>query len=872
MSLSAGTRLGSFDILERIGAGGMGEVYRARDTRLNRSVAIKLIARHRVGDDQARERFEKEARAIASLSHPHICTLYDIGAAGGVEFLVMEYLEGETLAARLARQGVGIPLPLDEVLRIATELSDALAAAHRAGIVHRDLKPANVMLARTGSARQAAAQVKVLDFGLAKLGAAPRGTSTQTTEVAVPLTDAATFVGTLPYMAPEQLERHEADSRSDLFAFGAIVYEMASGRRAFRGDSQASLIAAILDRDPEPLASIQPMVPPGLDRLVRKCLAKDPDARWQSASDVTDELRWLSSGSGATGVATTEQPSHQWRRVWPWWAVAAVMMMIAAAATIWYRARSSQAPRPVEVTHRQVTFAGTVLNAALSPDGQTVAYATGQEGRAMQLLVRDVRGGRPLELWRGDDLWDLKWLSDGSHLVISGRQSGRLETWFVPRLGGAPRRLDTGGGYVAMSPDGSHVAVASQGSQGFSILPISGGAGRTVALAGFRALYGLDWSAPSNRLVIPTRTDEGESVVWTVRSDGQELRRMYADKGALRAVCWSPGGEALYLFTGQKLVRLPLTDAPPSTPETLMSGLPLSGRHCSVSADGRQILHVRTSAYSNVWLLDLGQRTPRATPVTFGTSGYNFPGLSPDGKWILMSGGEGGDVMKIPRAGGEPIPLVKGTSAAWSPDGRRLAFVSDRGGARQVWVSDADGGGSLEIKDAVVTNPLVTWLPDGRLAWQTPDARNYRIRNLVNGKDELLMKEPTVGWVFVPRFSPKGDTVAIFRNRQGDRGLWTLSWPDRLERLVAAKSIYPDGWSPDGEWIYGHEGNSATIVKVSVRNGTVEQVGTFPVGALGMDVCNLALDGHAFVCSLAETKADAWVIEHFDPRARPRAR
>jgi Tol biopolymer transport system component len=319
-------------------------------------------------------------------------------------------------------------------------------------------------------------------------------------------------------------------------------------------------------------------------------------------------------------------------------------------------------------------------------------------------------------------------------------------------------------------------------------------------------------------------------------------------------------------------VRLTLTDALPSTPETLLSGLPMSGRRCSVSADGRHLLHVRTFAYSNVWLLDLGLPVPRASPLTFGTSGYNFPGLSPDGKWVLISGGPAGDVMKIPRAGGEPIPLVKGTSAVWSPDGRRLAFVSDRGGARRVWVGDADGRGALEIMDAIVANPLVTWLPDGRLAWQTADARNYKIRDLETGKDELLMKEPLVGWVFMPRFSPEGDRVAVYRNRPGDRGLWTLSWPGRQERLLAPGTISPDGWSPDGEWIYGHERDSASIVKVSVRTGTVEQVGTFPVGWLGTNVCNLSPDGHTLICSLAETKADAWVIDHFDPRARPQAR
>ena len=327
--LAAGARLGPYEIVSALGAGGMGEVYRARDTRLDRIVAIKVILGRETASSAMRERFEREARAIALLSHANICTLHDIGHHEGTDFLVMEYLEGETLAARLSRQKVRssrghksgpapLPadprssaddaagpaaitraaLPLDETLRIATQLADALTAAHRAGIVHRDLKPGNIMLTRGG--------VKVLDFGLAKL----RPSSEQAvvdapnTRTALPLTGEGVLLGTVPYMAPEQLEGRSVDARTDIFAFGAIVYEMTAGRRAFAGDSQASLIAAILEREPEPISGDPPLTPPGLERLVRKCLAKDPDARWQSASDIADELRWLSTGSGiAASVA-----------------------------------------------------------------------------------------------------------------------------------------------------------------------------------------------------------------------------------------------------------------------------------------------------------------------------------------------------------------------------------------------------------------------------------------------------------------------------------------------------------------------------------------------------------------------------------------
>ena len=329
MALSPGTRLGPYEIEATLGAGGMGEVYRARDTRLDRIVALKVIAPRLLGDDHARERFEREARAIASLSHPHICVLHDVGSAGGVEFLVMEHLEGETLAERLTRRGA---LPLDDTLRIATELADALAAAHRGGVVHRDLKPANILLAR--SARSGGApQVKVLDFGLAKLrGSAPGAGAQDAPTAAAPLTERDTFLGTLPYMSPEQLERRPTDARADLFALGAIVYEMVTGHRAFSGNSDAALVAAILDRDPEPLAIAQPLTPPGLDRLVRKCLAKDPDARWQSASDVADELRWIAnlSSAGAEPAVARPRQRHAARVV-----VIATALVAAAAGATW---------------------------------------------------------------------------------------------------------------------------------------------------------------------------------------------------------------------------------------------------------------------------------------------------------------------------------------------------------------------------------------------------------------------------------------------------------------------------------------------------------------------------------------------------------
>jgi serine/threonine protein kinase len=288
VAILPGKRLGPYEILSSIGAGGMGEVYRAKDTRLDRIVAIKVLPAHLSDRAELRERFEREAKAISSLNHPHICTLYDVGHQDGIDYLVMEYVEGETLATRLAKG----PLPLDQVLRYAIEIADALDKAHRKGVTHRDLKPGNIMLNKSGS--------KLLDFGLAKLreDAAPATPLSQLPTGKDPITAQGTILGTLQYMAPEQLEGKEADARTDIFSFGVVVYEMATGKKAFEGKSQASLISAIISSDPQPMSSLQPMTPPGLDHVVKTCLAKDPDGRWQTASDLTRELKWIAEGSG----------------------------------------------------------------------------------------------------------------------------------------------------------------------------------------------------------------------------------------------------------------------------------------------------------------------------------------------------------------------------------------------------------------------------------------------------------------------------------------------------------------------------------------------------------------------------------------------
>jgi serine/threonine protein kinase len=322
--IKAGASFGPYEIIAPLGAGGMGEVYRARDTRLDRTVAIKVLPDHLASNPQMRHRFERESRAASSLNHPHICTLFDIGHQDGVDFIVMELIEGETLAERLKRGA----LSSEQTLRTAIEISDALDKAHRAGIVHRDLKPANIMLTKSGA--------KLLDFGLAKLQHESRGAAADALS-ALPteqhsITAEGTIVGTFQYMSPEQLEGREADSRTDIFALGAVVYEMATGKRAFTGKSQASLITAIMSSEPEPITSIQPMSPPALDRVVKSCLAKDADERWQNAHDLMSELKWIAEGGSQAGAVAPVTAHHKSRERLAWIAVAVLLMGLLATA------------------------------------------------------------------------------------------------------------------------------------------------------------------------------------------------------------------------------------------------------------------------------------------------------------------------------------------------------------------------------------------------------------------------------------------------------------------------------------------------------------------------------------------------------------
>jgi eukaryotic-like serine/threonine-protein kinase len=460
----------------------MGEVYKARDTRLDRIVAIKVLPTHLADRAELRERFEREARTIASLNHPHICTLHDIGHQDGIDFLVMEYLEGGTLAQRLLKG----PLPLEQVFQYAIEIADALDKAHRKGVTHRDLKPGNIMLTKSGT--------KLLDFGLAKLRqiGAPAAPLSQLPTASSAITAEGTILGTLQYMAPEQLEGKKADARTDIFAFGAVVYEMATGKKAFEGQSQASVISAIMSSDPIPMSSLQPMTPPALDRVVKKCLAKEPEKRWQVASDLCDELKWIVESSGQTAAISPAVPAYKSNRKTLAWVAAGVVACVIVGIAAWML---KPAPlRPVTRFAMSLPPGLRLLGGqpiAISPDGKLLVYAAGESTAATQLYVRAMDGleARPFpgpegkwQISTGGGL-DPKWSRNGKELFYRTGDSKIMVATYAasadsfhadkPQLWSPGQFTDLGLGIYAfdLHPDGKRFAVLkTPGTEGATVV------------------------------------------------------------------------------------------------------------------------------------------------------------------------------------------------------------------------------------------------------------------------------------------------------------------------------------------------------------------------------------------------------------------
>ena len=426
MALSSGTKLGPYEIVAPLGAGGMGEVYRARDTRLDRAVAIKILPAQFSSDPFRKQRFEREAKTISSLNHPNICTLHDIGSQNSMDYLVMECVEGETLAKRLEKGA----LPVEQVLKYGMQIADALDKAHRSGVVHRDLKPGNIMLTPTG--------VKLLDFGLAKPAGRPLTGATLSAAATQPspATEPGTIVGTFQYMSPEQVEGKELDARSDIFSLGAVLYEMVTGRRAFEGKSQLSVASAILEKEPEPISTIKPLAPPALNFAVKKCLAKVPDERWQSASDLASELKWIAESSSSSASVSATSSGARFRGPLAW--KIATFGLFAIAAFLGYvHWRDVQFASRTQVVRAFINapektrfnFVGdTAGPMAVSPDGTRLVFSAGGF-----LWVRSLSETSPRRLEGTQDATFPFWSPDGRFIGTS--VDGKLK---IMDISGAP--------------------------------------------------------------------------------------------------------------------------------------------------------------------------------------------------------------------------------------------------------------------------------------------------------------------------------------------------------------------------------------------------------------------------------------------------
>ncbi len=766
-----GRTIGHFEILEKLGEGGMGVVWKARDTRLDRLVAVKVLPADKVANPERKLRFVQEAKAASALNQPNIITIYEISSEDGVDSIVMEFVRGKTLDQLITRKG----LRTADTLRYAIQITDALAKAHAAGIVHRDLKPGNIMVSDDGL-------VKVLDFGLAKLTERAEAGEDEATRTIRAETDEGTILGTACYMSPEQAEAKKVDARSDIFAFGSVLYEMVTGQRAFRGDSQVSILAAILHEEPAPVSKSTAGVPRDLERIVARCLRKEPGRRFQHMDDLKVALEELKEESDSGSLIAPAETGIKGRRS-RWWIAAAAALLIAAAGAAWWLRPS---PREVSFEARPLTtYAGWENDPSFSPDGNQIAFAWQKEE------------GRMVVTWRNNDP------DAASDIYVKLIGSG-----------GPPLRLTSDGGThyaTAWSPDGKSIAFSArhpQGRNGVYVIPALGGPERL--LAEDVTTSSLDWSPDSRWLAA-----DGAVMISAESGERRKLAEQNPEFRGANQVRFSPDGTRIAYIKGPSSYTMQLYVAE-LTPDMRVTSKPRRVAFSEVgfyfpawTTDGREIILMLGEPWSNGALARVaadGKGGARKIPGLGYTAGPVAIARK-GGRMAFPRGGVDTDIWRFDLKGEEPpqrwaSSTLHESAAAFSPDGKRIVLSSNRSGAREIWVCDADGSNAQPI-DAHLGGPTpgsARWSPDGR--WIAFDSRPQGTPDIfVIGAEGGGLRRVTEAGV-EPTWSPDGKWIYFGSNRSRRGEVWRIPFAEGAAVQVTKNGGGNAYAAPDGEWIY----------------------------------------------------------------------
>jgi Tol biopolymer transport system component/predicted Ser/Thr protein kinase len=911
-----GQKVGHYQVLEKLGEGGMGVVYKARDTHLDRFVALKVLPAEKVSDPERRRRFVQEAKAASALNHSNIITIYDIDQAEGIHFISMECVAGKTLADLIGRKG----LKLNETLKYAVQIADALAAAHAAGIVHRDLKPANVMVTEKGA-------VKVLDFGLAKLTEPAPADEFAPTQTLKPHTEEGVILGTVAYMSPEQAQGRAVDARSDIFSFGSMLYEMVTGRRAFHGETKLSTLSAILHKEPKPAGEIVEGVPPELDKIVTRCLRKDPDRRIQHLDDVKLALEELKEESDSGKVGQAFQPVLVRRKhLRHWIGLAVVAMLLAAAAGVtWWLTRSPKAA-PAPVLTRLTSDSGLTTDPALSPDGKLLAYASDRSGEGnLDIWVQQVGGGEPMRLTRDPaDEHEPAFSPDGTKIAFrSEREGGAI--YVVSALGGAARRVAPEGRAAQFSPDGNWIAYwtgfigggqLARGNSKTYVVASAGGAPKQVQ-PGFAAAAYPVWSPDGNRLLFLGNRDDKlpaeESIDWWVSPlepgpatktgflaatrAHQLLRTFQVYPWALVSPAWAPDGHSV-IFSARagdstNLWRLPIS---PKTwnvlgpAERLTFGTTLEQQPAVTAGPaGLRVAFASLIENIDIWSLPIdanqGKLTGDLQRLTQDAAADIQPALSADGqRMVFLSGPADNQEVWIKDLGsGEQHALTFTRSNKYyplfSPDGSKLSYGSQANGKWNICVVPAAGGAVETVCQQC--GIVYTWTSDGKRGVSEYYGGRIGLVELSSGRTTELLAHPNYR-LYQPHFSPDNRWIAFIAVTAGCSHVYVA--PFRTEALIGESDWIAvtdveswhdkPRWSPDGNLLYHTSDRDGfrCVWAQRLHPATKQPVGApFAVyhshsarrSLINMDVGMLAISvaGGRLVFNMAERTGNIWMAE-----------